>query len=63
MIRKIIIPQSTTITLALPDDYVGKEVEIIVFSLDEAANSAIIQSDNFTKEWSAKEEDEAWKDL
>ena len=35
MIREIIKPQQNQIILNIPDDYVNKEVEFIVFPLEE----------------------------
>jgi len=34
MYRKIIVPESTNISLLLPDNLVGKQVEIIAFEVD-----------------------------
>ncbi|HVK96976.1 MAG TPA: hypothetical protein VM368_04120 [Flavisolibacter sp.] len=39
MIRKRLIPQSTNIQVTVPDDYVGKTVEVIVFSEEEEMKS------------------------
>jgi hypothetical protein len=35
MIRQIIVPAANTYILHLPDDFVGKQVELIAFSTDE----------------------------
>ena len=35
MIRTIITPTSASLQLKLPEEYVGKEIEVIVFALDE----------------------------
>ena len=35
MIRKVITAESNTIELKLPEAYVGRQIEIIIFSLDE----------------------------
>ncbi len=35
MIRTIIIPHKDSISVAIPKDYVGKQLEVIVFSKDE----------------------------
>jgi len=34
MYRKIIVPESTNISLLLPENLVGKQVEIIAFEVD-----------------------------
>ena len=43
MIREIIKPQQNQIILNIPDDYVNKEVEFILFPLEE---NNIIQNKN-----------------
>lgn len=35
MYREIIIPECTTQTIELPEEFVGKQVEIIAFSIEE----------------------------
>ena len=35
MIRKVIKPQDTNITITLPTSYINKEIELIMFPLDE----------------------------
>jgi len=35
MLRTIITPQNNTFLLTLPDDLVGRKVEVIAFALDE----------------------------
>lgn len=35
MIKTTIIPQDNSYTLAIPNRYIGKKVEIIVYALDE----------------------------
>ncbi len=36
MIRTVIPPDNKIFPLNIPDDYIGKQVEVIVFALDEA---------------------------
>jgi hypothetical protein len=36
MIRSLVTPESNSLQIAIPDDYVGKKVEILVFTHDEA---------------------------
>lgn len=45
MIRTIIIPNQQTISFDIPEDYVGKQIEVIAFAKDEGS----------TKEKSAKQ--------
>jgi len=35
MIRTILIPDTQTVTFNVPKDYIGKEVEVIVFARNE----------------------------
>ena len=39
MIRTKIIPENTNLQLSIPKDYVGKQVEILVFTTDEIKDS------------------------
>ena len=35
MIRTIITPVDTSITLSVPENYIGKEIEVLIFDTDE----------------------------
>lgn len=35
MVRTIITPENTSVQLAIPKEYVGKEIEVTVLALDE----------------------------
>lgn len=35
MIKTIVIPRNNNLVLAIPDSYIGREVEILLFSSDE----------------------------
>jgi hypothetical protein len=35
MVRTIITPENTNVQLAIPEEYVGKEIEVTVLALDE----------------------------
>ena len=39
MLRTIIKPSSQKINLSIPDEYIGKEVEILVFPVNNMADS------------------------
>ena len=39
MIRKIVIPQERTLVLELPEEFVGKEVEVLAFAVEEEAST------------------------
>lgn len=36
MYRQIVIPQNTQLLIQLPAEFVGKQVEVIAFSIDES---------------------------
>ena len=38
MIREVIRPQHTSITIKIPTSYIGRKVEFILFPLDEEEN-------------------------
>ena len=40
MIRIVSIPQSDNVEFSIPEEYIGKEVEIIIFPKEEVANKA-----------------------
>jgi hypothetical protein len=35
MVRTILIPKSNTLDIKIPDSYIGKEVEILLYTKDE----------------------------
>ncbi|MEO6852168.1 MAG: hypothetical protein ABI203_03335 [Mucilaginibacter sp.] len=37
MIREVIIPDKNKISVSVPDDYIGKAIEVIAFALDESS--------------------------
>ncbi len=37
MVRTILTAKGNTLTLALPDSFVGKQIEVIAFTLDDTA--------------------------
>ena len=40
MYRQIIVPTQTALTLQLPEEFIGHEVEVIAFTTDESSNSS-----------------------
>jgi hypothetical protein len=40
MIRTVITAVKNTLTLPLPDNYIGKQVEVIAFTIDEGKKAA-----------------------
>ncbi len=37
MIKTVVIPQNNLLHLAIPNNYIGKEIEILLYSKDELA--------------------------
>ena len=72
MIRTVLKPVKRSISIDLPEDFVGKQVEVIAFTIDEAADQPMVSDVPLTyiasekvlsKEWLTPDEDEAWQDL
>lgn len=38
MVRQIVIPQDTRLVIDLPEEFVGKSVEVLAFPLNETVN-------------------------
>ena len=43
MFRQIVTPTNTQLTLQLPDEFVGKTVEVIAFTTDDAPSQTIAE--------------------
>jgi hypothetical protein len=63
-------PDNQNISIKLPKDFVGKQVEVIAFTVDEADNTAtdkivthFASEKSLAKDWLTPEEDLAWQDL
>lgn len=41
MIRQIIIPENNTVTLQIPIDFIGKQIEILAFLIQEEVKNSI----------------------
>ncbi len=72
MIRTLLRPDTQNISIMLPQNFVGKQVEVIVFTIDETVSEPKTKDDIQThyasqavlaKDWSTPEEDIAWEDL
>jgi hypothetical protein len=72
MIRTVLKAKNENISIKVPKDYVGKQVEIIVFLIDEAKTSMTISDKTLShfasesvlaEDWLTVEEDKAWRDL
>ncbi len=72
MIRTVVTPDKQNILIELPQNYVGKQIEIIAFRIDEANEKNVIDDKILThfasekvlaKDWLSQEEDIAWQNL
>jgi hypothetical protein len=71
MIRKIVKTDNQNISIFLPKEYVGKEVEVIAFTIEEMEDKATADSPKthfaseqiLAKDWLTPEEDKAWRNL
>ncbi|MCF2488289.1 hypothetical protein [Dyadobacter sp. CY347] len=43
LIREIIVPTGNSYTLNLPDEMIGKQVEVIAFEIDNASQNADVE--------------------
>ena len=72
MIRTVVKPNRQKISIELPKDFVGKQVEVIAFTVEEADVAMSIADKPLThlasekllaKDWLSSEEDMAWQNL
>jgi hypothetical protein len=65
-------PENQNISIKLPKGFVGKQVEVIAFTVEEADNTTTItdkivthfaSEKSLAKDWLTPEEDLAWQDL
>ncbi|MGG7662785.1 hypothetical protein [Dyadobacter sp. BHUBP1] len=72
MIKTMITPENTRVSLVVPASFVGKQVEIIAFTVEESVDESVEQNYILThyasqkyleKDWLTDEEDEAWQNL
>lgn len=72
MVRTIVKPSSNKISIEVPEELIGKDVEVFAFAIDEPLNIKRADDLTFThfaseetlaKDWLTKEEDEAWQGL
>jgi len=48
MIRTILIPDTQTVTFNIPEDYIGKEVEVIAFAKNEGIDTKDLSKKKFS---------------
>ena len=69
MIRTVITPEQQKISLHLPANFIGRQVEVIAFTIDDTvvANDKSLayyaSEKTLSKDWLTPEEDKAWLDL
>ena len=72
MIRTVVKPDKQNISIKLPKNFVGKQVEVIAFTIEEADKANAIADKPVThiasekvlaKDWLTPEEDLAWQNL
>jgi hypothetical protein len=71
MIRTVITPDSPSISIQLPTEFIGKRVEVIAFTFEEATvvkepdatYTHFASERSLAKDWLTDEEDKAWQDL
>ena len=72
MIRKVITPSNETISIELPQSFVGKQVEVIMFISDEVnemphvvgnPSKHAIANKILSSDWLPYREENVWRDL
>jgi hypothetical protein len=68
MIRTVITPQQQNITIDLPQEYIGKKVEVIAFTLEDIEpvdkpTTHLVSEKVLAKDWLTPEEDASWHNL
>jgi hypothetical protein len=47
MVRELIVPDKNMVSVLVPDDYIGKTVEVIAFAVDESTGKEFISNPTF----------------
>ena len=72
MIRTVVKLKDQNLSIKVPKNFVGKQVEVIAFTIEEASNAVEVVDKTLThfasekvlaKDWLSTEEDLAWQDL
>ena len=72
MVRTVITPKKQEISINLPESYIGKKVEVIVFAIEDTFEERSVLNEPLThyaservlgKDWLTQEEDNAWQNL
>ncbi len=72
MIRAVVKPDNQKITIEVPENFIGKQIEVIAFAIEEI-NPVLDWTDQtlthfatektLSKDWLTSEEDLAWQNL
>jgi hypothetical protein len=46
MIKTVVTPESNTLHLSIPNDYIGKEIEVLLYSKDELVKETTTNRNN-----------------
>lgn len=68
MLRTVITPETKKISLDLPEDFIGRQVEVIAFTLEDTINEEktlthFASEKSLAKDWLTEKEDKAWQNL
>ncbi len=72
MIRTLLIPENQDVSIQIPASFVGKQVEVIAFTINETIDQSeakdiplthYASENSLVKDWLTCEEDEAWANL
>jgi hypothetical protein len=72
MIRTVVTPQQPNISIDLPENFIGKQVKILAFTINDGTEKPSItdklmthfaSEKVLTKDWLTPEEDLAWQNL
>lgn len=68
MLRSLITPETKKISLDLPEDFIGRQVEVIAFTLEDTINEEktlthFASEKSLAKDWLTEKEDKAWQNL
>jgi len=71
MIRTLVKPDKQSISIKLPKNFIGKQVEVIAFTIEETEKNIegekilthFASEKSLAKDWLTTEEDIAWQNL
>ena len=57
MIRTVITPQNTDIHISIPENYVGRKMEVLLYATDEVVEEKTKSSDTLAQFWNVLSEE------